>query len=286
MNSSDYIEVLISIDPFSVENAEIAEAMISDLPYDSFSIEEDVLKCYIQQELYDRRALRLVLSSLPFKTDFTATKVPFQNWNAQWESSFTPIVVNGQVTIKHVDDNVTSRTKYNIRLRPEMAFGTGHHETTFMMIQSMLEFKDYIKGHVVMDMGCGTAVLGILAAKMGAAKVFGIDIDAVAAQSAFDNAKLNRVGRLVETFCGDASLLQAGKYDVLLANIHRNIIIMDLRTYASSLKNGGLLFLSGFYESDVADILEEAKKYSFSLEEEHSKEGWKCLVLKHDLHAY
>ena len=161
-----------------------------------------------------------------------------------------------------------------------MAFGTGHHETTYMMMQSMLDNADLIRDNVVMDMGCGTALLAILAAKMGAAKVYGIDIDAVAAQSAYDNAHLNRVGRKVETYCGDASLLQMGKYNVLLANIHRNIIIMDLRTYAGSLKAGGLLMLSGFYTTDVEAIMTEAVKYDLELVCERERDGWACLTLR------
>ena len=122
-------------------------------------------------------------------------------------------------------------------------------------------------------------VLAILAAKMGAVTVYGIDIDAVAAQSAFDNAKLNRVGTKVKTRYGDASLLQMGHYDVLLANIHRNIILMDLRTYATSLGKGGLLMLSGFYESDVNDIVAEAEANGLSLVRQRARNGWACLVL-------
>ena len=160
-----------------------------------------------------------------------------------------------------------------------MAFGTGHHDTTYMMMESMLDNAATIRSHVVMDMGCGTGVLAILAAKMGAATVYGIDIDAVAAQSAFDNAKLNRVGTKVKTRYGDASLLQRGHYDVLLANIHRNIILMDLRTYATSLRKGGLLMLSGFYESDVNDIVAEAEANGISLVRQRARNGWACLVL-------
>lgn len=280
MDSSDYIEVKVSIDPYTEENAEILEAMLSDLPYDSFMTDGDAVKCYIQKQQFDRTALKAVLAALPFKTMFEAAPVPFQNWNAQWESTFEPIVVDGKVTIKQADDMSAPRTRYNIRLRPEMAFGTGHHDTTYMMVQSMLDNAQAIRGNVVMDMGCGTAILGILAAKMGAAKVYGIDIDAVAAQSAYDNARLNRVGRKVETYCGDASLLQMGKYNALLANIHRNIIIMDLRTYASSLKASGLLFLSGFYVSDVEAIVDEASKYGLELQCRREREGWACLTMR------
>ena len=173
-------------------------------------------------------------------------------------------------------------TRYNIKLRPEMAFGTGHHDTTRMMLSSMLEHRDNIRGKVVMDMGCGTAVLAILAAKMGAEKVYGIDIDAVAAHSAWLNARLNRVGRRVETYCGDASRLQLGKYDLLLANIHRNIILMDLRTYSRSLRAGGVLLLSGFYESDIPDIRTEAVKCGLEFIRQRVENGWACLHFRRD----
>lgn len=280
MNSSDYIEVTVKLDPFGEENAEILEAMVSDLPYDSFEIGDGVVKCYIQKPLYDRRALRAVLDGVPFRTEFTASEVPFRNWNAEWESSFVPIVVDGTVTVRQVDDLSARRTRYNISLRPEMAFGTGHHDTTYMMMQTMLEFREDIRGAHVTDMGCGTAVLGILAAKMGAAAVCGIDIDAVAAQSAYDNARLNRVGSRLDVRCGDASLLQCGSNDVLLANIHRNIIIMDLPTYARSLKNGGLAFFSGFYDSDAGDVIGEAEKHGLKKECMRSRNGWVCVAMK------
>lgn len=279
MDSSDYLKVTVVIEPFSEDNAEILEAMLSDLPYDSFEIGDGCVDCYIQKPLFDRQALKAVLSGLSFKTSFTALPVPYMNWNAQWESEFQPIVVDRKVTVRQADDNDTPRTRYNIRLRPEMAFGTGHHDTTYMMMESMLDNAAAIRSHVVMDMGCGTGVLAILAAKMGAATVYGIDIDAVAAQSAFDNAKLNRVGTKVKTRYGDASLLQRGHYDVLLANIHRNIILMDLRTYAISLRKGGLLMLSGFYESDVNDVVAEAEANGLSLIRQRARNGWACLVL-------
>ena len=282
MNTGDYLEVTVGIEPFSQENAEIVEAMVSELPYDSFVIGDKDLKCYIQKELYDRRALRLVLSDLPFTTSILAVPVPFRNWNADWEKGFQPIVVDGTVTVRKADDENCPRTRYNIKLRPEMAFGTGHHDTTRMMLSSMLEHRDNIRGKVVMDMGCGTAVLAILAAKMGAEKVYGIDIDAVAAHSAWLNARLNRVGRRVETYCGDASRLQLGKYDLLLANIHLNIILMDLRTYSRSLRAGGVLLLSGFYESDIPDIRTEAVKCGLEFIRQRVENGWACLHFRRD----
>ncbi len=290
MNSSEYIEVAIHIEPFSEEAAEIVEAELCDLPYDSFVIEEDVLKAYIPKDAYDARALKVILSGVPYRTTFTATLVPFQNWNRQWENEFEPIIVGKDVTVKawhHTQEDLVlayaamgkplGKTRFTIKIDPQMAFGTGHHQTTYMMMETMMEIEDRIRGHVVMDMGCGTGVLGILAAKLHAAHVYGIDIDAVAAQSAFDNAHGNRVSRHFETYYGDASLLQMGKYDVLLANIHKNIIIMDLRTYARSLRPGGTLLCSGFYAEDIPAIRQEAQANGLRYVSERLRDNWACV---------
>lgn len=282
MNSQDYIEVSISIEGFSEERAEIVEAEIASLPYDSFSLSEipgtePLLMAYIQKDLYDARILKLALSGLPFNTSFKASLIPAQNWNALWESGFTPIVVENKVTVKAPFHKDQPKTRFNIKIEPRMAFGTGHHQTTYMMINAMLKNEKAIKGKTVMDMGCGTGVLAILAAKMKARRIYGIDIDAVAARSAFDNCHLNRVAKKVETYCGDASLLQAGKYNVLLANIHKNIIIQDLRAYSMSLAPEGLLIVSGFYEADSPDIIKEAADKGLSLLSTNVIDGWACL---------
>jgi len=279
MNSLEYIEVTVKFSPFSQERAEIVEACLSDLPYNSFVIGDDCLKAYIQKEDYDARMLKIVLSDLDFETTFSADLMLGRNWNSLWEShSFNPTVIGGCVTIKPWSAKGVPKTRYNISIRPNMAFGTGYHQTTSMMITSMLENASLIKGKRVLDMGCGTGVLAILAAKMGAEKTWAIDIDAVAAQSAFDNSYHNRVSPKIECVCGDASLLQAGWYDVILANIHRNIILMDTKTYAMGLKKGGMLTVSGFYESDAPDIIKEAAKNSLTLSKESSLEGWSCLT--------
>ena len=290
MNSAEYIEVTLHIEPFSEEAAEIVEAELCDLPYDSFVIEEDVLKAYIPKDAYDARALKVVLSGVPYKTSFSANLVPYQNWNRQWENEFEPIIVGRDVTVKawhHTREDLIlayaamgkplGKTRFTIKIDPQMAFGTGHHQTTYMMMETMMEIEDRIRGHVVMDMGCGTGVLGILAAKLHAAHVYGIDIDAVAAQSAYDNAHGNRVARHFETYYGDASLLQMGKYDVLLANIHKNIIIMDLRTYARSLRAGGTLLCSGFYADDIPAIRQEAEANGLRYVSERLRDGWACV---------
>ena len=279
MNSQEYIEVSMKITPFSDENAEILMAELDEVPFESFTVEEPCLKGFIPKDLYSAQMLKIVLSGLDtaFDVEFNATLIPPCNWNAVWEEQFTPIVVDGKCTVKATFHKGLKKTRFNITIDPKMAFGTGHHQTTYMMCKALLENEAAVKGRVVMDMGCGTAILAILAAKMGAAHTYGIDIDAVAAVSAFDNARLNRVSRHVETYCGDASLLQMGKYDILLANINRNILLEDIPTYSRSLKKGGLLFVSGFYTEDMTMITSVAENAGLRFESSDSMDNWCCV---------
>ena len=283
MNSQEYIEVSVRITPFSEENAEIVTAEISELPFESFSSEEPFLKCYIQKDLYDAHALKILLAGAEgygFDLEHSATLIPATNWNALWESQFNPIVVDNMCTIKASFHEGLKRTRFNITIDPKMAFGTGHHQTTYMMCRALLQNEDDVRGKVVMDMGCGTAILAILAAKMKASKVYGIDIDAVAAISAYDNARLNRVGTRIETYCGDASLLQRNSYDVLLANINRNILLQDIPTYALCLRKGGLLFVSGFYVEDMPMIVGTAMHAGLEYVSHDSIDNWCCIKLR------
>ena len=283
MNSQEYIEVAIKITPFSEENAEIVTAEICELPFESFSSEDPFLKCYIQKDQYDAQALKVVLGGLEglgFDLDYSANLMPAVNWNALWESQFEPIVVDNRCTIKASFHEGLKRTRFNITIDPKMAFGTGHHQTTYMMCRALLQNEEAVKDKVVMDMGCGTAVLAILAAKMKAARVYGIDIDAVAAISAYDNARLNRVGKRIETYCGDASLLQRNSYDIFLANINRNILLQDIPTYALCIRKGGLLFVSGFYNEDMPMIIGMAQNSGLEYVSHDSIDNWCCIKFK------
>ena len=280
MNSQEYIEVAVKITPYSDENAEIVTAEISELSFESFTAEDPYLKCYIQKELYNQQALKVVLdgvSEYGFDVEFSANLMPAVNWNALWESQFTPIVVDGKCTIKASFHEGLKKTRYNITIDPKMAFGTGHHQTTYMMCRALLENEDAVRGKVVMDMGCGTAILAILAAKMKASHVYGVDIDAVASISAYDNAKLNRVGKVIETYCGDASLLQRNSYDILLANINRNILLQDIPTYSVCIRKGGLLFVSGFYLEDMPMIVAVAQNAGLEYVSHDAIDNWCCV---------
>ena len=277
MPSADTIEVSIRLNPFSPEAAEIAVAYLSDLPYEAFTVEDPQVKAYIPRDLYDARQLRIALDGLDVQADFQATLIPSQNWNAEWESRFDPIVIGRTVTVKAPFHTGLPRTRFQITLRPQMAFGTGHHQTTALMLEALLRNEGRVRGHVVLDMGCGTGVLAILAAKLGADKVFAFDIDPVAARSAYDNVRLNRTSRRTEVRCGDASLLQMNRYDLILANIHRNIILEDLPTYARSLRKGGLLLVSGFYPSDAEAVRQRAGACGLTCPDTREREGWACL---------
>jgi len=283
MNSQEYIEVAVKITPYTEENAEIVTAEISELPFESFSSEDPFLKCYIQKDMYDAQALKVVLSGLDglgFTIDHTATLVPPVNWNAVWESQFPPIVVDNTCTIKASFHEGLKKTRFNITIDPKMAFGTGHHQTTYMMCRALLRNEESVRDKVVLDMGCGTAVLAILAAKMKARKVYGIDIDAIAAISAYDNARMNKVGTRIETYCGDASLLQRNTYDVILANINRNILLQDIPTYALSLHKDGLLFVSGFYVEDMPMLIGMAQNSGLEYVSHDSIDNWCCIKFR------
>ena len=279
MNSEEYIEVSIRLEPFSDEMAEILEAELGELPFDAFVTEAPFLKGYIQKEEYRPSDVKVVLSGYPAAAGFTAALVEGRNWNKAWEERFEPIVVDGIVTVKAPQNGDVPRTRFNIWINPQMAFGTGYHHTTFMMMQRMLALENFIRGRSVVDMGCGTAILAILAAKMRAKKVFAVDIDEVAARSAWGNARWNRVGKRIETACGDASLLQLRSYDVLLANIHRNVILQDLPTYHRSLRKGGHLLLSGFFTDDVPLIRQAAEDLGLHFAGLSEREGWACLEM-------
>ena len=212
---------------------------------------------------------------------YSLSLIPEQNWNALWESSFEPVVIDGRCTIKASFHKGLPRTKYTIVIDPKMAFGTGHHQTTTLIIKTMLAHEKDIRGLQVLDMGCGTGILSILAAKMKAAvPVHAIDIDPVAVRSARENARRNRVPDRIHTLCGDASLIQAGKYDLILANINRNIILEDLSTYARGMKPGALLITSGFYEEDSAMIEAEAVRQGLEPLGSDSLERWATVTFR------
>lgn len=277
----DYIEVKISLNPFSEDAAEWVMAEMGELEYESFSVEQEALLAYIPKDRFSEPNLKVVLSGFnhaDFAISYELRFIPEENWNAVWESGFEPVVVDGRCTVKASFHKGLKRTKYTICIDPKMAFGTGHHQTTTLMIRLLLGLQKTLVDKQVMDLGCGTGVLAILAAKMKAlAPVHAIDIDPTAVRSAQENARKNRVGDKVKVLCGDASLLQAGKYDLILANINRNILLQDMSTYVRSLRPEGRLLISGFYLEDAMMLEAEAESLGLTLVQTQTQDNWAAM---------
>lgn len=295
MDSQDYLEVEVAVG--SEEIGDIVVAMLGELDFDSFSYEAPssakavygAQKCYIQTPLFKEDEFSAVIAQLREMTGedllWSVRAVPAQNWNSEWEKSgFTPVEC-GEFIVKPYEEGTSCQDPKAVLLRPQMAFGTGHHHTTFLMMQTMQQMKADFAGAKVMDIGCGTGVLAIVAAKLGAADVSGVDIDAVAVRSAVDSAALN--GLQIPFYCCPFSCegvpgAGEGCYDFLLANIHRNILIDGMPEYARALKEGGRLLLSGFLEEDVQPIVSSASACGLSLANTASREGWFCLAFVRD----
>ena len=281
----DYIAVHIRIDPFSEEWAEIVEAEIEELGFDSFTVEEPFLNAYIPKEQFSEPNLKTLLSafdSAEFRLSHTMELVKEQNWNAAWESDFEPVVVGGEVTVRATYHKDLPRTRINVVIDPQMSFGSGHHQTTTMMIEQLLEDRKLLKGKALLDMGCGTGILAIVAAKLGAGiPVHAVDIDPRCCRSTIANARRNRIPHKLITVCGDASVLIRGQYDIILANINRNILLTDMASYVRALKpQGGRILLSGFYTADIPMLLEKAASLGLSEVSRCTRDDWALLVLK------
>ena len=281
----DYIAVHIKIEPFSEERAEIVEAEIADLGFDSFTVEEPFLNAFIPKEQFSEPNLKTLLSafdSAEFRLSHTVELVKEQNWNAAWESDFEPVVVGGEVTVKATYHKDLPKTRINVVIDPQMSFGSGHHQTTTMMIEQLLEDRKLLKGKALLDMGCGTGILAIVAAKLGAAvPVHAVDIDPRCARSTIANARRNRVPHKIITVCGDASVLIRGQYDIVLANINRNILLADMASYVRALKpQGGRILLSGFYTADIPMLLEKGASLGLLEVSRRSRDDWALLVLE------
>lgn len=301
----NYIEVAIEITPYTEEYAEIVMAMLDDIPFESFSTEEPLLKGYIGQDNFNQQNLKTVLSffdngASEFSVSYTTSFIQEENWNKTWESDFEPIFIDGLVTVKAPFHRNLPLTKYNIRIEPKMAFGTGHHQTTTMMVKAMLDLNGEgeasgilcgasgalggkwrsLRNKQVLDMGTGTGVLAILAAKMKAKRaVHAIDVDIVAVNSARENAWKNRLAEAVHTLYGDGSLIQANKYDVILANINRNILLQDMDTYYRGMHSGGVLVLSGFYTEDIPVLEQCAIEKGFRMVFSRDIDNWASMIL-------
>lgn len=254
--------------------------------FEAFEETTDGLEAYVQKELYDQEALDAFIASFPIQEaeiTYSVTEAEDKDWNEEWEDQgFDPICIDDQVLIydaKHTELHATTSPDHiEIGIEAKLAFGTGNHETTRMIIATLLGMN--LNRKRVLDCGCGTGILGIACAKMGAGEVVGYDIDEWSVDNARHNAQLNGVDNM-EVLYGNASVINhiSGMFDVVLANINRNILLADMRTFRSVMSTGASLVLSGFYESDIPALTEQAEELGLRLSEQHVDNEWACLVL-------
>ena len=269
--SNTYIAYNFTVSPLQPAT-EILIAELGNAGFESFVENEGGFVAYVQKEEDADNILDeiYVLQSDEFEISFTKEEIEQVNWNSEWEEHFNPIQVDNLVSIRapfHPNPNL----KYDIIIEPKMSFGTGHHETTHMMVQHLLKLD--LRDKKVLDMGCGTGILAIFAEMKGASPTDAIDIDNWCYINSLENVERNNC-KHISVYEGDASLLTNKKYDIIIANINRNILLNDIKTYANCLSDNGILLLSGFYQEDISIIGSEASKYNLELVEIIEKNNW------------
>jgi ribosomal protein L11 methyltransferase len=271
----NYVEVSFLLDPI-LPAREVLMAELAELGFESFVESEEGLTAYIQQPDWNEGLLEgLMTSSIPeLKISWQVKTIEATNWNAEWEKSFDPISVDGACLIRAPFHEIHGDYKFVITIEPKMSFGTGHHATTHLIISEMLQM-DW-EGLDVLDMGSGTAVLAILAEKMGARDIDAIDIDEWAFENAEENAKRNDCSK-IHCLLGGAELLGDKKYDIILANINRNILLRDMHLYRAVLKDGGKILFSGFYEQDVIELEKVATPLGLKIQNKRLRNEW-CML--------
>lgn len=275
-----YKEITLRFSPLDPYRDLLIDSLGNEGPYDSFMEVPDGLKAYVSAAQYDETFLREAVSSYPeAHISYIVEDMPDKNWNEEWEKQHQPVLVEGakRIWVRAPFHEHRSDVDFEIEIEPKMSFGTAHHPTTAMMLSFVSEVD--VAGKSVLDMGCGTAVLGILAKMRGARYVQGIDIDEWAYSNAMENAQRN--GQELDIRIGDASLLteQMASFDLVIANINRNILMRDMASYRASMRAGGTLLLSGFYESDVPVLCSCAESLGLVFREQRVRDSWASLRL-------
>ncbi len=277
---NDYIEVRFDITPCDETATDVMAALLCDFGYESFLPDETGLTAYVKKELFDEAALPSIIDDFPMYSQikYSVELVEGQDWNSEWEKNyFKPIIVGDKCVIHSSFHKDIPSLPYDIVIDPKMAFGTGHHATTSLVIENLLEMD--LEGRSVIDMGTGTGILAILALMRGATNITAIEIDPMAHANAIENLKINGA-EAVDLILGDASKLPAEEVcDLFIANINRNIITGDIASYVKTLKNGGVMLLSGFYEHDIDVIMRCAKPLGLQYVSHKVKDSWSCLKL-------
>lgn len=272
--SNTYLGYYFTVEP-KEPGTEILIAQLGETAFESFVETEEGVAAYVQRDLWNDGILNniQVLQSDEFAIKYYAEEIEQVNWNEEWEKNFEPIEVDNTCRVR-APFHEKKEVQYDIVIEPKMSFGTGHHETTFMMIQHLLEAD--LQGKKTLDMGCGTAILAILAEMKGAQPIDAIDIDNWCYLNSVENAARNNC-RHISVYEGDASLLKGKNYDVIIANINRNILLNDMQQYIDCLTKDGILLLSGFYEEDVTAIDASCTAKGLTFAKKLSRNNWVSL---------
>ena len=271
-----YLEFAFHTTPCTEVVNDVLSAVLGEVGFESFVEQADGIAAYIQKDLYSENALKEALANFPLpdtQVEYTYQEVEDKDWNEEWEKNFfQPIIISDRCVIHSTFHHDIPQAEYDIVINPQMAFGTGHHETTSLIIGELLD--NNLQGKSLLDMGCGTPILAILARMRGAVPCTAIDIDEWCVRNSLENIELNGVDR-ISVFQGDASALKGkGPFDVIIANINRNILLNDMKQYVSCMHPGSELYMSGFYVDDIPVIQAEAERNGLHFVHHKEKNRW------------
>lgn len=275
---SNYIELTFTVEP-KEQGSDVLIAQLSDLGFESFVDSDKGFTAYIKEDEFAEVTLNSTISQFKefFTFDYSKKTIPQQNWNKEWESNFQPIDIQGKCYIRAPFHEVKKGYIFDVIIEPKMSFGTGHHDTTQLMITKLMNL--HVNGKSLLDMGCGTGVLAIVASMLGANPITAIDIDDWSYENTIENLQKNNITN-VNTFKGDATLLSDKKFNFILANINKNILLKDISIYNSSLETNGSLVISGFFDTDMDELTRKATELGLQFQDKLLSNGWAVLHFK------
>ena len=273
----DFIEVTLKV---NADFADILTAELGELGFDAFVETEDGFSAYIDEDKFSEDALQEMLARYAdfVQVTYAVQKIERQNWNEEWERNFDPLFIGDQVSVRASFHEKPDNAKYDIVINPKMSFGTGHHETTTLMIENQLTLDH--QGKRVLDMGCGTGILAIMAGELGASEIVAVEIEDWTVENARENAELNNYAS-IDVRLGGAETIEGDEpYDIILANINRNVLLEDMPAYKAVLAPKGWLLLSGFYTEDLPVIQERATELGLNYTSHRVKNNWVSVIFK------
>lgn len=275
----NYTELALELNPLELFS-EMLTYQLGEVGFEMFEDTPQGFKAYIQTANYNNEAVLEIIEGikeLNCEVTYSVQDIPWQNWNAEWEKNYQPEIIGNKIYVRAEFHEANSSYPHEIIVQPRMAFGTGHHPTTSQVMEAMLNIDFQNKS--LLDMGCGTGILAILGMQLGARSAYAIDNDPNSVENSIENAQRNGYPQ-IEVALGSSELLEGKSYDIILANINRNIILNDLEKYATSLYVGGLLITSGYYTSDLYVIKNKAAEYHIDYLQHTSQNDWCCATFK------